>query len=254
LLDGSLPIEDLTASVNTVGVAYARSFKLFNKLAKFDAVLPYSFANFDGEVKEKDSSVSRNGFGDPSLRISMILLGVKPMNLAEFMKTEQEKFKLGTSVRVRMPLGQYNPEKLLNLGSNRWAFDFGTAASYTFRKKIVLEAHLDLWVYTKNNEFFNGNTVKQSPLFAPQIHATYIFKPGVWITGSFGRTTLGETKVNGVPKDDPQNNSRAGLSFAYKLNNKSAIKMLYSNGIITRYGSDFKSVLVTYQYGWFDKN
>lgn len=254
LLDGALPIEDLTAKVNSLVVAYAHSFKLLNKLAKFDAVVPYSFAKFNGEVKQRDSSVSRNGFGDPSWRISIILIGVKPMNLANFMKTKQEKFKLGVSFRTRMPLGQYNPEKLLNLGTNRWAFKFGTAGSYTFFEKLILEGHLDLWVFTKNNNFLNGNTLKQNPLFAPQVHVTYVFKPGIWCTGSFGRTAFGETVLNGAPKDDPQDNSRVGLTFAYKLNKNSSLKFMYSNGVITRYGENLKSLLVTYQYGWFNKN
>lgn len=253
LIDGAIPIEDLNAELNSVIVAYARSFKLFNKLAKFDAVIPYSFAKFDGEVRERDSTVFKNGFGDPLFRISMMLVGAKPLNLSDFVKAEEEKFKFGVSFRVRMPLGQYDPEKLLNLGANRWAFRFGAAGSYTFLSKIVLEGHLDLWMFTKNNEFFNGNTIEQSPLISPQLHATYIFKPGVWITGSYGVTGLGETKVNGIDKNDPQNNSRAGVTFAYKLNKSSSLKILYSNGLVTRYGANFKSVLVGYQYGWFDK-
>lgn len=253
LLDGAIPIEDLDAQLNSVVVAYARSFKLFNKLTKFDAVVPYSFAKFNGKVLEIDSTVARQGLGDPLFRISMLLVGGKPLNLADFVKAEQEKFKFGVSFRIRMPLGQYDPEKLLNLGANRWAFKFGTAGSYTFINKIVLEGHVDLWMFTKNKEFFNGNTIEQSPLIAPQVHATYIFKPGIWITGSYGLSGFGETKVNGIDKNNPQNNSRAGFTFAYKLNNNSSLKVLYSNGLITRYGSNFKSVLISYQYGWFDK-
>jgi len=253
LTDGAIPIEDLETQLNSVVVAYARSFKLFNKLAKFDAVVPYSFAKFDGVVRERDSTVSRNGFGDPLFRISLFLVGAKPLNIPDFMKSEEEKFKFGISFRVRAPMGQYNSEKLLNLGTNRWAFKFGTAGSYTFNKKIVLEGYLDLWMFTKNNEFFNGNTIEQSPLIAPQLHATYIFKPGIWITGSFGFSGWGETKLNGNEQDNQQNNLKGGVTFAYKLNKSSSLKIVYSNGLVTRYGVNLRSVLVGYQYGWFDK-
>jgi len=253
LTDGSIPIEDLETQLNSVVVAYARSFKLFNKLAKFDAVIPYSFAKFNGKVLEIDSTVSRQGLGDPLFRISMLLIGAKPLNMADFIKSEQEKFKFGVSFRVRMPLGQYDPEKLLNLGANRWAFRFGTAASYTFINRIILEGHLDLWMFTKNKEFFNGNLIEQNPLLAAQMHAIYILKPGIWVTGSFGGTGWGETKINGVDKNDPQKNSKVGIAFAYKLNKGSSLKLLYSNGLITSYGANLKSVLLTYQFGWFDK-
>jgi hypothetical protein len=48
LIDNTLPIEDLNARLNNIVFAYARSFKLFNRLAKFDIVAPYSFGSFTG--------------------------------------------------------------------------------------------------------------------------------------------------------------------------------------------------------------
>jgi len=63
MLDNTLPVEDLDAQLNTIGLAYVRSFKILNKLAKFDAILPYSFASFSGTVSNIDSSTTRNGFG-----------------------------------------------------------------------------------------------------------------------------------------------------------------------------------------------
>jgi hypothetical protein len=48
LLDPAIPIDDLNASVNSFVIGYARSFKVFDKLTKIDAVLPYSFAHFEG--------------------------------------------------------------------------------------------------------------------------------------------------------------------------------------------------------------
>ena len=105
LLDNSLPIEDLEAKLNSAVFGYARSFKLFNKLTKFDVITPYSFGTFTGTVSDIDSSTTRNGFGDPLVRLSMILIGAKPMGMGEFMKNEQKKINLGVTVRLRLPLG-----------------------------------------------------------------------------------------------------------------------------------------------------
>jgi hypothetical protein len=65
LLQNTLPIEDLEAKLNSISFVYARSFKLFNKLAKFDVDAPYAFGYFEGVVNDTDSSISRNGLGDP---------------------------------------------------------------------------------------------------------------------------------------------------------------------------------------------
>lgn len=252
LLDNSLPIKDLNAGLNNFVVAYARSAKLFSRLAKFDFIVPYSFGTFEGVVNASDSSTSRNGIGDPLLRLSIVLIGTKAMGIEEFQKTGQKRFNLGAFVRIRPPLGQYDPSRLINLGANRWAVKTGLAASYIFGKKFVLEAHANSWFFTENKEFFNGNTLKQKPLLSTQVHATYIYKPGIWLAVSLGKSFMGETVLNGVEKNDEQNSSRFGAAFAFRLNQRNALKLGFTSGISTRYGSDFTSLLIAYQYMWFD--
>ncbi len=254
LLDNSLPIEDLNAKLNNIVVAYARSFSLFGQLTKFDMVIPYSIARFSGVVSEIDTTTSRNGFGDPLFRLSMVLIGGKAMGVSEFVKQQPKKFKLGVSFRFRPPLGQYDNTKLINLGANRWAFKTAVAASYTIKKKLTFEGHLLSWFFTENKEFFNGNTISQKPLVAAQLHVSYVFKPGIWLAVSGGTSGLGETIVNGIEQDDLQNNSRYGAAFAYRLSKNHALKIAFTSGVSTRYGSDFSTFLVAYQFMWFDKN
>jgi len=253
LVDNTLPIEDLNASLNNFVFAYARSFKLFNKLAKVDVILPYSVGEFSGKVTDIDSSTYRNGFGDPAVRLSLILIGAKPLSGADFMKQEQQKFKLGVSLRIRPPLGQYDSSKLINLGANRWAAKFGFAASYDLNKKWILESQYNTWFFTKNNSFFNGNTTQQKPLTTLQVHVTHIFKPGIWASVSYGLSRLGETVVNDIDKNDPQNSSRFGAAFAHRLGKKSSIKFAFTSGITARYGADFNTFALAYQFMWFDK-
>jgi len=254
LLDNSLPIEDLEASLNNLVLAYARSFSLFSRLTKFDVIAPYSFSQFSGAVSGIDSSTSRSGFGDPLLRLSINLIGSKAMGLEEYFNHEQKRFNLGAFIRIRPPVGQYDPTKLINLGANRWATKVGLAGSYSFGRRVILEGHLNSWFFTENTSFFNGNSLKQNPLLSTQIHAAYIFKPGIWLAISLGRSFLGETILNGVEKNNMQNASRFGAVFAFKLNKQNALKLAITSGISTRYGADFTSLLIAYQLMWFDKN
>jgi outer membrane putative beta-barrel porin/alpha-amylase len=253
LIDNTLPIEDLNANLNNLVVAYARSFKLFNRLAKFDAVIPYSFATFSGVVSNIDSTTSRAGFGDPLFRLSVVLIGSKPYSVADYAQHIPRKFNLGVSFRLRPPFGQYMTDKLLNLGANRWAFKTAIAGSYTFNKRFIIEGHLIGWFFTSNNEFFNGNTLSQKPVLAAQVHFSYIFKPGLWAAVSVGRSFLGTTSLNGTERDDEQNNARFGFVFAYRIKKQHALKFAFTSGVSTRYGADFNTLLVAYQFMWFDK-
>ena len=183
----------------------------------------------------------------------MILIGVKALTPGEFLKQESKKFKLGVVFRFKAPLGEYNPEKLINLGANRWAFKTGIAGSYTLLNKIVLEAHLNSWFFTENSDFFDGNTTKQEPLLETQLHITYIFKPGVWLAMSTGNTYGGKTEVNDVVNETTQKNSRYGFAFGYRINKNHGLKIAYSNGLTTRNGADFNTFALAYQFMWFDK-
>ncbi len=253
LVDNTLPIEDLESSINSAIFGYARSFKFLNKLSKFDAITSYSFGSFEGVVSSVDSSTSRNGFGDPMLRFSMILVGDEVVSPSEFAGREKKKFKLGISFRVKVPLGQYSPDKLLNLGMNRWAFKAGVSASYSFWQKLIVEGGINSWFFTKNKDFYGGNEIYQKPLLSFQLHTTYLINPNLWAAVSLGRSTLGETVLNNVGNNDSQNNSRMGVAIAYRLDKSNSIKFALTSGVTTRYGADYTSILVVYQFMWFDK-
>ena len=111
---------------------------------------------------------------------------------------------------------------------------------------------MNTWFFTENKDFFGGNTIKQKPLLVAQVHLTYEFKPGIWIAASFGRSTLGETIVNGEEKNDLKDNSRFGAAFAYRIGMHHGIKLAYTNGLSTRFGADFSTFLLAYQFMWFD--
>jgi len=252
LLDNTLPVDDLNSKLNSIGLGYFRSFKLFNRLAKFDVVLPYAFGEFNGSVEGVERTVYKNGFGDPLLRLSMIFVGTDPLKTKDFFKSEQKKFKLGGSLRLKVPLGQYEPDKLVNLGGNRWGLKTAVAGSYTFKNKLILEAHMSAWFFGVNDDFFGGNTSKQKPLYGVQLHGIYIFKPGVWVAASIGGVRGGKVEINGIEKESQVNN-RFGLSFAYRLNNNNSLKAAYTNGIFTASGADINTLLIAYQFLWFDK-
>ena len=239
--------------MTTVAGFYSRSFKLFNKPSKFDVVVPYTYGELNALVSSVDTSANRSGLNDISFRISMILIGDQALNLKEFSKREQQRFKLGTAFKIKAPLGKYDETKLLNIGANRWGFQFKVASSFAVTKKLILELHIDSWFFTKNTSFSNGNTLEQKPLLSTQLHAAYLFGPKLWASVSVGQVAWGETSLNGIAQDNNQENSKYGASISYKVGKKSALKAAITNGLYTASGVDFTSVLLGYPFLWFAK-
>jgi len=78
------------------------------------------------------------------------------------------------------------------------------------RGKWSMELSGAVWLYTDNNDFFNGNKLEQDPYYAIQSHLIYTFHPGVWASASAGYGYGGKSTINGVEKND----SRGNLSWA----------------------------------------
>jgi len=247
-------IENLNARLNTVAAYYGHSFKLFNKLAKVDALVPYSSGTFNALVEKIDTTAYRNGLNDPTIKLSIILIGEQPLNPHEFAKRERKKFKMGAAFKVKPPLGQYDDSKIINLGANRWGFQFKAASSYQFSKKIVIEVQIDSWFFTENTSYYNGNTLAQKPLLSAQLHMAYIFNPRLWVSGSIGQVAIGETSINGIEQDNNQDSSKFGLTASYKLKKTGSIKLIATKGLYTSLGTNFRTILIGYSFLWFDKN
>lgn len=193
--DPVLDVEDASIEVNTFIIDYVRPFHIGNKLARFDARLPYTTARWDGLLGGTPTSVTRHGFSDPRLRLSVHLLGPEAMDLAkmqDYMSAHSVYTVVGVSLAVTLPLGQYYNDKLLNLGQNRFVFRPQVGFVHNWRRWSY-ELTGSLYLFTNNNDFYNGGTRRQDPIFAMQTHLIYRFNHGIWSSVSLGSGLLGES-------------------------------------------------------------
>ncbi len=253
LTDPSLPIENLKASVQTVNMGYARSFNLLGKTATAFVALPYSFAQASAVINGQNESISRSGFSDMRMRLSVLLLGAPATTAANFAKAKHKTI-LGLSLTVTAPTGQYYPDQLLNLGTNRWAFKPELALSHPMGKRWLIDLYTGLWMFTNNNKFYTGKSIRtQDPLGSFQGHLSFTFRPKMWLALDATYYTGGNSFINDVAKDDRQNNSRIGATFVFPVLKHSSIKLAASTGAIVRFGADFNTFSIGWQTVFIDK-
>jgi hypothetical protein len=236
LLETTLPIENLTARLNIIQPQYFRVISFFGLSSKLDVALPFAWGTWKGQLAGQDSSVSRTGLGDAKVRWAVNFLGAPALRGAEFFQWKQKTIA-GASVQVLVPIGQYNPEKLINLGSNRWSFKTRVGVSQRIQQWI-LEGIAAAWFFTPNNDFFGGNRLTQDPIWAGQVNIAYIFKPGLWLALNAGYGTGGSVTVTGTAQS-VQQNTRLGVVFAVPLDAHNLLRLVYISGISTRLGADF---------------
>ena len=120
LLDPTIPIEDLNAQLHVPILSFYHSFNFFSRSANVAVAVPYGYGHFRGRVLGDDTRITRSGLADSRIRVSVNLLGGPAMTVPEFVK-HRERVIIGASVTVVVPVGQYDPARLINPGANRWA-------------------------------------------------------------------------------------------------------------------------------------
>jgi hypothetical protein len=249
-LDPSVPIENVKAQINSVVPYYGRAFGLVGRLAQVSVGVPYAWGTVTGDVMEVTQSVTRSGFGDPQLRFAVNLIGGPALTPQQF-RTRTPQTTLGASLTVLCPFGEYFPSKLINIGTNRWAFKPELGLSHP-AGRWTFEAYAGVWFFTDNSDFFGGHVRTQNPLASYQAHVIYNVNPRMWAAFDFTYYSGGQTTLDGQRKDDRQNNTRGGLTFAVPITPHQSLKASWANGVTARIGTKFQTIAVGWQYVWFD--
>jgi hypothetical protein len=249
LLDPSVPIANVDAKVNGVVLGYSRYLDFWGRSGTVALALPYARVSANGQVEGQPQSIERSGFADMAVRVAVNLYGAPALSLQEFRDYQQDTI-VGVSLLVTAPTGRYYPDKLINIGTNRWSFKPEVGVSKALGR-WTLEGALGVTFYTDNNEFYPGSSVReQDPLYALQLHAIYQFSPKLW--GALDATYYagGRTSVNGMLNEDFQSNTRWGATLAQSLDVHNSIKLYVNSGVYARTGTDFTTVGIAWQYRW----
>jgi hypothetical protein len=247
--DPVLQAEDVTVKANAFIVQYVRPFKLGNKLARVDVYIPYSIAKWNGLVQGVPTTVKRDGFADPRLRLSVNFIGPKAMNpkeLLEYFKTHPTYTTVGASIAVSLPLGQYFEDKILNLGQNRLVFRPQVGMLHNWNN-WSFELSSSVFFFTQNPNFISGNQRKQKPIFAVQTHLIKKFKSKLWASISTGYGTGGRSIVNEASNEDQRGNFLASFSLGMPITKKQSVKAAFiTSQTLKDIGSDTNS----FALGW----
>jgi hypothetical protein len=246
LIDPTLPIEDVDAKVRSLVIGAGYTFGLAGKQAIVLGAMPITWADVSGQVGENRASVSRRGLADPRLKFSVILAGSPARSPSEFARARPATI-VGAAISVVPPWGQYVPEHLINLGSNRWSMKPEIGISFP-RGHWTFEGYGGAWFFTANDRFYTGSfTRRQDPIAGMQAHVSYTIRPRAWAAFDATWYSGGRTNIDGVDKGDLQRNTRLGATVSLPIQKRQSLKVSYTAGAATRIGADFKTISVTWQ-------
>jgi hypothetical protein len=247
---GAVPITGADATINLGVLSFYHSFDLLGRAANFTIAAPYGFGDFRGTVADVPKQADRSGSLDLAARLAVNLIGGPAMAPKQFAGWHQNVL-VGASLTIVPPTGQYDPTRLVNFGSNRWSFKPEIGYSQRFGS-WVLDGYAGVWFFTANGAFYPGaNTQSEKPVGAVEAHLSYDVRPRLWVSLDANYWSGGVTSLNGVQNDlTDQRNSRVGMTASVPLTAHQSLKFSFSDGAYIRYGGNYRSISVAWQYGW----
>jgi hypothetical protein len=209
--------------------------------------LPYSRGTTKGLLDDNPVSRNFNDFGDLGVTLNVNLRGAPSMTEEDFLALRTKPHPIiGASLKVVAPTGNYDSNRLINVGLNRWAIRAQLGSIIPLRPTWLLEFTAGAWIFGDDDDFLAGRK-EQEPIYSVQTNLIKRIRPGLWasldltyFTG--GRQTIGEDQL-----EDAQSNLKIGATVVVPFLGRHAIKIGYANGIVTRYGNDFDQFLLSYQ-------
>jgi len=209
------------ASVDVIAVplTYIRTFGIGGRFARLFLTAP--FATLDARADIGGPQLierERTGFMDPLVTMHVGLIGAPALALPEFAK-RPKAFQMVGILGTTIPIGTYDPDRLINLGTNRWSFRLGVGTVLPFgeKKRTAWESANSGFFFTPNTDLLLADERSQDPLFVSENHLTHNFTPKLWGSADLRWQIGGETTTDGEPDDNLTNILGGGISLGYQF-------------------------------------
>lgn len=249
VVDPSIPVKDFTIQSHNFISAYVRTFSLAKKLARVQVVLPYIYMQGSAIKNNVEISDHRSGIADMRIRFGINLIGSPALDLKEFMQYKQKTI-FGASLVTSIPTGNYLNDKVVNIGTNRWAFKPEVGVSRRL-ERIYLESYFGVWFYTNNNDYLGNQNVEQNPAISFQFHSSYYFKNNMWVGLNLNWYEGGSSTIDGVDLDNPINNWRVGATYSTPIGKGQTLKLQFHIGANKTSNLNYDAISLAYNYSFF---
>ena len=249
--DPALSLNDVSMEVDTWAAKFIHSYDFLGKSARIDITLPYQHGHWQGLVNGEKTAISRDGMADSIVRFGVNLFGgpaLKGREYIQYRRSANSETIVGAGVAIRLPTGQYDQDKLINLGKNRYALRPQLGVVHVSGPWTV-ELTAEVSIFSDNDDFYTGSRLEEAPLYFVHGHLLYSFRPGLWLGVSSGFDDGGQVKIDGTVRTKNKRNTGYALNVAYPLTAKSGLRI---NFIDTRTkestGLDSNTFTLSYSY------
>jgi len=244
--DTDLPVQGLEASVSAWTLRYLKYYESRGQVGRYGVMLPW--VRVSGSIRGTSISGSNDGFADPILYVVRAFKGAPALDLEGFMGYQQDTI-VAWALMVQMPLGQYDGDRVLNVGTNRWVFKPEVAVSKA-QGPWTYELYGNVQLFTDNDDYAGSLTLEQNAIWGIEGHLVRDFKEGRSASLDLLYANGGETSIDGVDQGDGQSDWYIGTNIVIPVSVQDTLGLVYLTGLSTEGGPEFDSFTFFYARVW----
>ena len=217
--------------INLGVLGYNRIFDLAGHSMILSGIM--TAGDISGTVSKLGKSTVRSsrGLGDLYLQGVVNIFGAPALSAEEFVNYKQETV-LSLLVGVTAPTGDYESDRVLNMGTNRWNVRIGLpfvqtlSSEWIFGEISTLEILPSVWFYGDNDNSF-GSKIAQDPLYTLEAHLTRNITPMIFVSLDYFVQRVGNSYTDGVQTGVSHTSDSLGATFSYLLNRHMQMQLRY---------------------------
>ena len=254
-------------SANLMIASYARHMTLFNRPSTLSGNIVGGSADVDVDTSFSPPGFlppevtpgaslhqSTSGYGDPSVQLDVNLFGTPPLRSTVDLANYEPNFTLDAAVMLAFPLGQYDSDKLVNMGLNRWYGRLALPMKYHFGvfssgRMMSFELTPSMWLFGENDDFL-GQTLKNDSLWQLESHLTMDFTRTFYGSLDLLYRSGFQSEINGVDVGEKLDIGDLGFTLNYQATDNLNIRASYSSNVFGDGYLNTSIIRLQLVYGW----
>jgi hypothetical protein len=244
---------------------WARHMTLFNRPSSFAVSLAGGSVDLDvgiattgflppGVTPGDSFSQSSSGFADPSIQLDVNLFGTPPLKSGVDLLNYEPTWTVDAAVMLGIPLGEYDDDKLVNMGLNRWWGRLALPVKYHFGvfnpgQMSSLEVIPSVWLFGENDDFL-GQDLENDPIWQVEAHLTHDFTPSFFGSLDLLYRSGFESEINGVDVGDELDIGNLGFTLNYQATDNLSIRTAFSSNVFGDSDLDTSALRLQFVYAW----
>jgi len=199
-------------------------------------------------------SQSASGFADPSVQLDVNLFGTPKLPAIFSYMNYEPTWTLDAAFMLGLPLGQYDADKVVNLGLNRFYGRLAFPIKYHFGVftpgyRSSLEVVPSVWIFAENDDFL-GQKLNNDPLWQIEAHWTHDFTRHFFGSLDLLYRNGFQSEIDGVDVGSDIEIGDLGFTLNFGVTDNVTIRASFSSNVFGDSDIDTSMIRLQFVYAW----